>query len=375
MPHTASSSAAEHGRRTAASPPRQRVVTASSALAEAAASIELNSASSAKPRRRSRSRSRTDESIESLQLDGPILKPSTAAIVIILTVLFGTAIKLYVGIANHEFLAPSGLLYAKSGAGYVGITPNQQQQQQQQQQQRSKLPYFANKNNVLNTMFVKMAWMWTTVAILPYATIVLSRVADSTQSISYNIRKVRNIALRWVAATAYWYLMTQWCFGPPIFDRIFSWSGGACHRVSMTALKPGIATLSTAGGLAGMGTLDIVHSYGCRRAGGRWFGGHDVSGHCFLLTHALMYMYEEVSPYLFNPVAYRRYHASIPTRLWGAFLTMIMMIWYWMLFMTAVYFHDTPEKFFGTTIGILYWFVTYRFILPNISFPSLPIKD
>src|SRR5579859_4018796 len=65
--------------------------------------------------------------------------------------------------------------------------------------------YFAQKHNVINVLFLKMSWGWTTLAYLAL--------------VSHVPQKVNSLA-RYTVASIWWYLVTQWCFGPPIMDKV-----------------------------------------------------------------------------------------------------------------------------------------------------------
>ena len=65
--------------------------------------------------------------------------------------------------------------------------------------------YFSRKNNIINVLFLKFTWAWTTIAFFAH----VARIPQ----------KVAPIA-RYLIATTWWYLVTQWCFGPPIMDKV-----------------------------------------------------------------------------------------------------------------------------------------------------------
>ena len=67
--------------------------------------------------------------------------------------------------------------------------------------------YFALKSNFINVFFLKFGWAWTTVAFIPHLLLLQNKVAPLT---------------RYAAATIWWYLVTQWCFGPPIMDKVIN---------------------------------------------------------------------------------------------------------------------------------------------------------
>ena len=78
--------------------------------------------------------------------------------------------------------------------------------------------------------------------------------------------------------------MTQWFFGPPIIDRGFILTGGQCDLVQ----------LADEGKVAMGDTRQFVTGVACKAVGGKWKGGHDISGHVFLLALGSMFLFEEV---------------------------------------------------------------------------------
>lgn len=84
--------------------------------------------------------------------------------------------------------------------------------------------------------------------------------------------------------TLWWIFVTQWFFGPPIIDRGFLLTGGQCDLVE----------LADEGKLEMDITRQFVTSVACKAIGGKWKGGHDISGHVFLLVLGSMFIFEEV---------------------------------------------------------------------------------
>ncbi|KAJ2796986.1 hypothetical protein H4S07_006061 [Coemansia furcata] len=188
---------------------------------------------------------------------------------------------------------------------------------------------WASKRNPLNTYVAKFAWAWTTmlfVAMLPI-----------------HIAPTRAV-LRYAMATLYWLAMTRWFFGPPLFDRLFVRTGGVCQISTTTA--------------AAAATAESHYSMtACRAAGGAWAGGHDVSGHCFLLLHSGLFLAEEVLSSLESRTPTRSSIArwAVVTATLG-----LVGVWLLMLFFTAKYFHGLDELVSGSLLGIAYWFAVYR---------------
>ena len=120
--------------------------------------------------------------------------------------------------------------------------------------------YFARKSNLFNVVFVKRGWGWNSAAFFAF---LLTHPATTLRT---------RATLRWAAVTIWWILITQWCFGPPIIDRGFRWTGGRCE----------IAAQEVRAGQADLG--EAFTAVACKAAGGKWSGGHDISGHVFLLV-------------------------------------------------------------------------------------------
>ncbi|KAH8841206.1 hypothetical protein MCOR27_004567 [Pyricularia oryzae] len=136
--------------------------------------------------------------------------------------------------------------------------------------------YFARKDNVFNVLFVKRGWAWITGAFLTFVA--------THQGISPTAAKAR-AAVRWALVTGWWVLVTQWCFGPPLIDRGFRYTGGKCEAAQAAVAEDGVA---------GSAAKDVFSAAACRAAGGRWSGGHDISGHVFLLVLGSFFLVQEV---------------------------------------------------------------------------------
>lgn len=228
--------------------------------------------------------------------------------------------------------------------------------------------YFARKSNILNTVFVKKGWFWTTMAFAAFA-------------LSHPLLKQRRAggaiegraATRWGLATAAWFLVTRWCFGPAIIDRSFRWTGGKCELVEATVAE----------GQADLG--EFVSAVACKAAGGAWKGGHDISGHVFLLVLASGFLLQEVG------WVWARYSGKTDDRTivmadgalksakveadtttettlpagsdalgWGGkFALAVVGLSWWMLLMTAIYFHTWFEKVTGLLTALVSLYAIY----------------
>ncbi|KAK2767517.1 hypothetical protein FQN54_003674 [Arachnomyces sp. PD_36] len=135
--------------------------------------------------------------------------------------------------------------------------------------------YFARKNNIFNLYFVKIGWLWTTLA---FVVLIIAHPAYTNPRVDSTVRfrRAAQAALRYLLITITWILTTQWFFGPAIIDRSFRATGGRCENPPSAI--PGEPLLSE--------LEAVVTAAACKAAGGSWSGGHDVSGHVFMLVLA-----------------------------------------------------------------------------------------
>lgn len=215
--------------------------------------------------------------------------------------------------------------------------------------------YFARKDNLFNVLFVKRGWAWITVAF--FAFVVTHPALTASTS-----RKAR-AALRWAAVTGWWILVTQWCFGPALIDRGFRLTGGQCAVAESNVIQGDKHT----------GARDFATAVACKAAGGRWSGGHDISGHVFLLVLGSWFLLQEVGwvAVRVGALAGRRDERTVvmgdgavkgagveaekmegqedttehrTLGLGGRFALIVVGLCLWMLLMTAIYFHTWFEK-------------------------------
>lgn len=220
--------------------------------------------------------------------------------------------------------------------------------------------YFARKSNIFNVFFVKRGWAWISLAFFVF---LFSHPATA------NTQRRARALLRWGLVTTWWVLVTQWCFGPALIDRGFRFTGGKCE-LAMENIDAG-----------GASKTDVFTGVACRAAGGRWYGGHDISGHVFLLVLGSYFLVQEVGwAYLHH---WRRGAAGPVTihddrsvfmhdgavksagieaeRLADVVETRVLSAWdalglggkvagsvvalsWWMILMTAIFFHTWFEK-------------------------------
>ncbi|KAI0910443.1 inositol phospholipid synthesis and fat-storage-inducing TM-domain-containing protein [Ustulina deusta] len=228
--------------------------------------------------------------------------------------------------------------------------------------------YFARKDNLFNVLFVKRGWLWITVAFLAFV---------ATHPTFRGGRMAARAASRWALVTGWWILVTQWCFGPPLIDRGFRFTGGRCE-VARDAVAAGTADQK-----------ELFTAAACRAAGGNWNGGHDISGHVFLLVLGSCFLAQEVVWVVLRAGAKivgsgddraivmgdgalkgagveADHTAEAHERhlgVGGKFALGVVGLSLWMLLMTAAYFHTWFEKFTGLLVASMAVYAVY--ILPR----------
>lgn len=230
--------------------------------------------------------------------------------------------------------------------------------------------YFAKKSNIFNVYFVKIGWIWITAAFFLF----VASHKSLGPSLQFTKRRAQ-AAARYACVTLIWYGTTQWFFGPALIDRGFRLTGGQCavmlsDSAYAQAEKAEMSDLRTA-----------LSNAACKAAGGRWLGGHDISGHVFLLVLGSGMLWMELLPIVVRWTGLREArrivkdglvrsastetvadgegskgnvgNIDVPKRLGGGVkvaLGVAAMNW-WMLLMTAAYFHTWFEKFTGLIVA------------------------
>lgn len=222
--------------------------------------------------------------------------------------------------------------------------------------------YFAKKSNVFNVYFVKVGWFWITLA---FALFVLThRSFNGGNKDGWLTRRRIQAGIRYAAVTLVWIFVTQWFFGPPVIDRGFVLTGGKCALV----LADPAEAKEELGEVKGA----LTHA-ACKAAKGQWRGGHDISGHVFLLMLGSAMLGLEILPVILNFPGLREARKiltpdglvrsssveadagsmhvprKVPTSVRAALVIAGGALW--MLLMTAAYFHTWFEKFTGFLVA------------------------
>lgn len=231
----------------------------------------------------------------------------------------------------------------------------------------SSLPYFADKRNLFNQLFVKKAWGWTTLLWLSHvlATFFFPPTLSSRDAIQIHSNRVPVLSrqlTRWIVATAFWWILTQgtWFFGvgPSIHHRLLIATGAQCVPSALSSTSPPL------------GVSGVLEPGKCNGAPGEFYqGGHDVSGHTFLLIHASLLLWETIRPTILSLPIVRRQLSSAsrpklapsPPAIYTAYATLaLIVLWEWMLIMTSIYFHTPQEKISGLIFGVMGWWISSR---------------
>ena len=154
-------------------------------------------------------------------------------------------------------------------------------------------------------------------------------------------QRLRSI-LRWACVTVWWMVVTQWFFGPALIDRGFTFTGGACELIRDESSRMEMGEIK-----------EFVTAATCKIAGGQWKGGHDVSGHVFILVLGSASVGLEI---LGSMIGEQMRSEGVVDEGegdgeggqlgkwgWGVVVGVVGMSW-WMLLMTAAYFHTWFEK-------------------------------
>ncbi|EJD03384.1 uncharacterized protein FOMMEDRAFT_108604 [Fomitiporia mediterranea MF3/22] len=223
--------------------------------------------------------------------------------------------------------------------------------------------YFSRKTNVLNTVFIKRAWGWTTAAFVAlWATAPRSISGPGLRSSSVSTRERIG---KWLVATLVWLIFTSWFFGPAVFDRLTTFSGGECvvrlpsgrvHSIPLSYCHDkSYISPATHPEIFYIPPLVLDEELAADwRSKPRLMRGHDVSGHIFLLTMSLLFLADMVRPSLAIPSR----TPSTAHSLALAATAVLMAIWVFAIFTTSVYFHTPFEKLTGYALGLFGFLIT-----------------
>lgn len=222
------------------------------------------------------------------------------------------------------------------GSLFSVLSPTARQPPDPTEAQSHPINYFARKDNIFNVLFVKIGWIWFTLA---FAALTLSY----TPSANRGTRQAQ-AAARYALATVAWLMTTQWFFGPAIIDRSFLVTGGKCESV--------LAELGDLQGEKGVIGAGVDEGFGvyltaaaCKAAGGTWRGGHDVSGHVFMLVLVTAVLGFEMLGVMQTGDSAEDKVEDDSVKTWTLrFVGGIIGLGWWMLLMTAIWFHTWLEK-------------------------------
>ncbi|CAO1630870.1 unnamed protein product [Parajaminaea phylloscopi] len=302
---------------------------------------------------------------------------------------------------------------------------------------------FARKSNPINRIFIKKAWLWTTLADLaliftlrsPAPSLGVSAAAGKQRQQSSSrlngsadgaspgdaagqvwteearpedqeatvASPLAKSILRWSIATLCWLSFAVWLFGPSIMQRILTSSGGVCvprddftsvgragdtfplplpeTRIDDAFCRAGSRGISKEERPELFRTAHAIVSD--RSAGGKlrgsWKGGHDASGHVFILILSSLLLLEEFTPYLSHfgqavlpaglsstvtsivPASVRAtrnpYRGQQRTASLAASVTALALVglWTFSLVNTSLFFHTPAEKVSGALMAFVSW--------------------
>ena len=114
-------------------------------------------------------------------------------------------------------------------------------------------------------------------------------------------------------------------------DHVFLWTGGSC------------STDST-----------VTDALYCRRIGGKWDGGFDISGHFCFITNISLVLWFEILDFPYSSRFWSNYKFGI--------LIPVLIIWSFILTVTSIFYHTFFEKLLGCTLGFACPYVMYYLV-------------
>jgi len=122
----------------------------------------------------------------------------------------------------------------------------------------------------------------------------------------------------------------------------------------------------------------------CHLQGFHW-DGFDISGHAFLLTYSALVISEEIQvkrlwsaelrntrrPTWFDHMQLQSL-VSLLVELLFICISLLLVLWEFMLVCTSVYFHTIHQKALGAFVALFTWYVIYRVWYKNELSPGRP---
>jgi len=206
--------------------------------------------------------------------------------------------------------------------------------------------YLSNKRNVFNVYFVKLGWGWTLALLIPFISL------TSSVYTSLNPTSMLKHLSRMAVGTFGWYF----------------WVNLFVYIEELTGLCEGEETLSS--------------KETCHHQGFHW-DGFDISGHTFILTYSALIISEEIQVKRWWSTEQRntrgktwfdRWHSLVSPLVELLFIciSLLLVLWEFMLVCTTVYFHTVHQKVLGALVALFTWYVTYGVWYENEPSPGRP---
>lgn len=229
--------------------------------------------------------------------------------------------------------------------------------------------YFASKSNFLNVYFTKRLWAWITAAFL------------SLFITSPKVIRTRQRFLQYLVETGVWIVFATWFFGPSVLDRLIASTGGEC----VVALPSGAVVTVPQDYCFTKSTISIEsHPFlfatslvlpdSSWKVVPRLRRGHDVSGHVFLLTMAILFLSDQIR------YSFARTPNSTPSggsqkdELWSllhklaiGFNAVVILTAVFAEYTTSVYFHTPLEKLTGYRESLLSFYLFMRLTTSSVG--------
>jgi hypothetical protein len=232
--------------------------------------------------------------------------------------------------------------------------------------------YFTAKGNLVNSLYVKKGWFWT---LLAYSNLVYHKVRRGT----VNRKLILTSVCRVIFITIGWFLFTQWCWGLPIMDRIFLLTGGKCVDVSGPNIPSKIKGLflHTPQSERLLYHSGDISSATCRSLKGTWSGGHDPSGHVFLLSlsaslllHEFIHLYRSEDDDIITLYLQHRLN-NFQAASHHAITTIVFSLMaLGMLLMTAIKYHSLVEQLAGLLVALIVIWASNQVSLFIFGYPE-----
>lgn len=256
---------------------------------------------------------------------------------------------------------------------------------------RAIMPIRTSKGNILNVYFVKIGWGWTLALLSPFIIMTSSVIytkskGDNLNSSGDGVSNKKDVMSQFISIMN---LIVRKMLTKDLTRIVICtlvWYFSVNLFVSVESVYGSCSIPTSNGTSSSQVTSKFPNKSLCSKQGYSWTG-FDISGHTFLLMFSILVIIEETGimsgwePFGSSLKGLQQHEQktkkvnhqqfmifdrySIFIRLLFVLLTMLVLIWDFMLIQTVLFYHTMVQKAIAGIWSASIWFILYRIIFPS----------